>query len=480
MPVFYNLAYFIFGMFYLPVFFRRVHQAEDPKKMLAERLGFLPGASAVPPVQSAQKLVWIHAVSVGEVMAVKSFLEGFLGRFPDYRILLTTVTPTGQNVAKALETQRLDLSYFPFDFTFSCRRFFKTWKPECVCLVETEIWPNFLMEAGKAGVPVGIINARLSEKSAARYRKARSIFRPLFQRLSFILAQTQDDARRFMELGVNPERIEILGNMKFDNVPCASPEPLEDSALRGRWGFSPQDRIWIAGSTHPGEEIKLIEIFSDLRREYPSLKMVLAPRHIERSPSLAEVIQRRGLSVQLSSAFRSTPSPSPLPLAGGEKKGEGVESFELEDGVPHFDVLLLDQLGILKKLYQLANVVFMGGSLVKRGGQNPIEPASVSKAIVHGPFVFNFQNIYQTFDQEGGALEIQDARELAWVLKRMLADESECLRLGDRAFRIVRQLQGATERHLLWIENFLVTLSQERINDVNVHTKLFSSSGGRG
>jgi len=144
-----------------------------------------------------------------------------------------------------------------------------------------------------------------------------------------------------------------------------------------------------------------------------------------------------------------------------------------------FDVLLLDQLGILKTLYQLADVVFMGGSLVKRGGQNPIEPASFKKVIVHGPFVFNFQNIYQTLDQEGGALKIHDAKELALVLKRILADESERTKCGNQALKIVRDFQGATERHLFWIENFLVTTSQERIHDVDVHTKLFSPSGGR-
>ncbi len=452
LPAFYNLAYSIFGILYLPVFFQRLKQAENPKKLLAERFGFLPAASTLSPSQSASKWVWIHAVSVGEVMAVRSFLEGFLDRFPEDRILLTTVTPTGQKVAKTLASRRVHPAYFPFDFAVSCRQFFKKWKPRCVFLVETEIWPNFLMEAEKARVPVGIINARLSEKSARRYGKIRPLFRPLLERLSFVLAQTQEDAARFLSLGVSPDRIEVLGNMKFDNVFCASADFQGNSALRRKWEFNLEDLIWIAGSTHPGEEKQLTGIFCDLRREYPSLKMILAPRHIERSPGLAEEIRRRGLSVRLSS----------------------------QSGNPHFDVLLLDQWGILKNLYQIADVVFMGGSLVKRGGQNPIEAASFRKAVVHGPFVFNFQNIYQTFDREGGALEVKDARDLAAVLKRILADESERSKCGNRAFEIVREFQGAARRHLLWIENFLVTSSQERIHDVDVHAKLFSPSGRRG
>ena len=452
-PIFYNLAYFIFGLFSLPLFFQRMKQAQNPRNLLANRLGFFSSSrSTISCAENARELVWIHAVSVGEVMAVKSFLQEFSNRFPNCQILLTTVTPTGQNVAKALGIERIQLAYFPFDFSFSCRRFFSRWKPKCVFLVETEIWPNFLIEAEKARVPVGVINARLSEKSAGHYKKAPLLFKPLFERLSFVLAQTQEDAERFTCLGVSPDRVEVLGNMKFDNVLTGFEEPLQDSELRQKWGFDFKDQIWVAGSTHPGEETKLIEIFFDLRREHPSLKMILAPRHIERSLGLAQRIRRQGLSVLLSS-----------------KSAEN----------PKFDILLLDQLGILKDLYQLADVVFMGGSLVKRGGQNPIEPASFRKAIVHGPFVFNFQNIYQTFDREGGACRVEDAKELASVLRQVLADESRRLELGSRAFQLVGRLQGATQRHLLWIGKFLVTSSQERMNDVNVPTRLFSPSGGR-
>jgi len=249
----YNLAYSLFGIFYLPLFLRRLKQAENPKKLLSERLGFWPNSTASSN-RRAQKLIWIHAVSVGEVMAVKSFLEGFLNRFPGYQILLTTVTPTGQSVAKTFTTNpRVNLAYFPFDFTFSCRSFFRKWKPECVCLVETEIWPNFLVEAEKAQVPVGIINARLSEKSAGRYGKARTIFRPLFEQLSFVLAQTREDAARFIHLGVSQDRVETLGNIKFDNVQCAPEKFGDDFALRTKWGFNSEDKIWILGSTHPGE-----------------------------------------------------------------------------------------------------------------------------------------------------------------------------------------------------------------------------------
>ena len=395
-------------------------------------------------------MVWVHAVSVGEVLAVQKLLQGLLARFPKTELVLTTVTPTGQKIAKDWEEDRLSVCYFPFDLSRVCRRFFDCLHPRCVLLVETEIWPNLLREARRAGVPVGLVNARLSRASFRRYQRFRVLFRSLFESLDFVLAQTAEDAHRFERLGVPQERISILGNMKFDNV-SLSDAPDRD-ALRRRWHFDSSDRILIAGSTHPGEEEKILKVFTELRKKSSALKMILAPRHIERTAQVVRQIQRLGLKPQTASKI---------------------------DQVEAFDVLVLDRLGILKTLYGLADWVFVGGSLIPRGGQNPIEAAIFKRPILHGPHVFNFEKIYQALDQEGGSLLVRDEGELLQTLSRLLEDETACEKLGEKAFACLSHFQGATQRHLDWIQGFLIPGYQERTPDVQIHEKLFPSIGGR-
>lgn len=455
----YNLAFLAFGVVYLPHFLSKLKQAEDPHRLLAERMGLF--SEEWKQRLLGKKIVWLHAVSVGEVFAVQNFLEKFLERWPEYHVVLTTVTPTGQRIAKKMEGKRITACYFPFDLTPAVRNFFSALQPELLLLAETEIWPNLLTEAGRFRVPVGILNARLSAKSASRYEHFRFFFQPLFRRLDFVLAQTGMDARRFAQLGVDPGKIEVFGNMKFDNVSLDlsnSPSPF---SLKREWHFDPQDRILIAGSTHPGEEEILARVFLKLRGREPFLRMVIAPRHIERSERLAERLRRHGLRVRMS-------------LAGSSQNTAETHPEQ------SFDVLILNQLGILKSLYAMADVVFMGGSLVRRGGQNPIEPAGFKRAILHGPHVHNFEKIYQLFDQEGAALSVRDEAQLAFALKRLLENESERSQLGENAFAVLQKLQGATERALGWFLDFLSPgTPSERTNNVEFHEKLFPSAGGR-
>ncbi|MBI3313396.1 MAG: 3-deoxy-D-manno-octulosonic acid transferase [Candidatus Omnitrophica bacterium] len=440
-PYFYNAVFAVFSLFYLPVFLMKIRQSSDPQRLIKQRLGIFSLGRRQKLLN--KRVIWIHAVSVGEVMAVKKFLQGFLDRFPYYHVMLTTVTPTGQKVARQLKTERVSIRYFPFDLSWSVRKFFEALHPEYLFLVETEIWPNLLIEAARRGVPVGILNARLSAKSQRRYRRILPLARPLFERLSFVLAQTEEDGARFQSLGVQPKRVFVLGNMKFDNLPVPDPRDLE--ALRREWGFEKDDQIFIAGSTHLGEETILKEVFARLRQEFPRLKMIVAPRHIERSEALKTMF--------------STP-PFQAVLAYGESQ------------LQNFDILILNKIGILKNLYQIADIVFMGGSLIKHGGQNPIEPAYFKRAMVHGPYTFNFEVVYRALDQETGAVLVRDQDELAMTLKGLLQNTNECLQLGENAFSVIHRLQGATGRHLDWMQKFLFPQAVERKNNDSPCEKL--------
>ncbi|MCM8776210.1 MAG: 3-deoxy-D-manno-octulosonic acid transferase [Candidatus Omnitrophica bacterium] len=439
----YNLAFLSFGLFYSPIFLSKIKQASDPKLLIRQRLGIF--TRAWREKITTKKVIWIHAVSVGEVMAVKKFVEEFLRQTAEFHIVLTTVTPTGQKVAKELEGERITVCYFPFDLTLPVRSFFRTLQPQCLLLVETEIWPNGLVEAERQRVPVGIINARLSAKSFSRYRLLGGIFRPLLKKLNFILAQSQPDADRFIELGMDRERVHVLGNIKFDHLSLDSFNVPASDALRHEWGLSPIDKIFIAGSTHPGEEEILMRVFFQLRAEVPGFKMIVAPRHIERSEALCREFRKRNIRIRL---FRE-PNPP-----------------------PEFEVGVLNQIGILKNLYCMADMVFMGGSLIKHGGQNPIEAACFKRPIIHGPYVFNFEEIYHRLDEEGGALMVRDEAQLVLASRRLFHDPHESRRLGENAFAIVRKHLGATQRHLDWLFDYLLQNNMERGNDVRAHQKL--------
>lgn len=391
-----------------------------------------------------KKIIWLHAVSVGEVLACRRFLEMFTAMHPEYHLVLTTVTPTGQAMAKKFESKQITVCYFPFDLTFSVRNFFKMLGPECLLLMETELWPNLLTEAKRFRVPVGILNGRLSERSARRYGRVKPLLKGLFHTLDFLLLQSQADAERFIRLGVPARRTHVLGNMKFDNVSIDGDACLKVPHMKNEWGFKDDDLVFVAGSTHRGEELKIVRQFLILRSDprYQNIKLILAPRHIERSRKIAEMLKRKELKVRQATDASSKES---------------------------FDVLLVNCLGVLKNLYAIADIVFVGGSFIKRGGQNPIEPAAFKKAVLHGPHVFNFKLIYQKLDAEGGAIFVRDEGQLLFAMKQLLAKPLERKTLGENAFRIIHQLQGSSEHHVKWISKFLSSQTNtERMKYANV------------
>ena len=474
----YNLAFTVFAIFYAPVFLMKLRQAEDPKALWQERRGIFPKDWAGK--FSGKKIVCLHAVSVGEVMAVEKFIGEWLAAAPEYELLLTTVTPTGQRIAKKFAGERVHVCYFPFDLTPVVNRFLDLFKPVCLLLVETEIWPNLLTEAKRRNIPVGVINARLSERSFKRYKIVPWLFKPLWGKLDFVLAQSEEDAVRFRGLGITEESVRDMGNMKFDQAEWSPgsatvPIPINRSeaeigaaqtiileekekvwadgmGLRQAWGYAAEDLVWIAGSTHPGEEETLLAVFKVLRERFPKLKLILAPRHIERSEGLLKQLEKYDFSM-VSSVKR--------------KEGPGPE------------VQILDQLGVLRNLYGIADLVFMGGSLIPHGGQNPIEPARFGKAILHGPHVFNFHKIYHQLDHDGGALRISAPDELSSAAAELLANEGRRHEMGQKAFQIVNRLRGASKRQAGWILTFLRgRRPQERITSNGQYEELLSPLGG--
>ncbi len=436
----YDLGFLIFGIFSLPHFLARLREAPLPRQLIRERFGFLPldFLSAFGTVRP----LWIHCVSVGEVLAAEKFIQLILERRPSQTLVLTTVTPTGQKMAKRWESERLKVFYFPFDFQSAVSRFFEALKPSILLLVETELWPNTIEEAGRRQIPVGIVNGRISERSFRSFRRFSFLFRPVVTGIDFFLVQTQKDRDRWISLGVDRDRVKVTGNMKLDNFEGNGRRGTERESLREKWGFLASDQILIGGSTHPGEEEILFRAVRELRREFP-LKLLLAPRHIERSMKILTLAKKHGFQAVLAT-HKNSPHlyPPPAPAGGGKEGG--------------FDVLILDQLGELRKLYPLADVVFMGGSLVRRGGQNPVEPASSWRAIVHGPWVFNFEELYHRLDEEGASLRVASESELIFVLKRVLRSEREKEYLGTRAYEVLVNLQGASERNFNWINQLLI------------------------
>ena len=487
----YNFAFIVFAIFYAPIFLMKLRQAEDPRALWRERRGIFPGdwmaKFALPTGQAGgKKIVWLHAVSVGEVMAVEKFIQEWLATAPEHDLVLTTVTPTGQRIAKKFAGERVHVCYFPFDLTPVVKRFFDLLKPVCVLLVETEIWPNLLTEAKERDIPVGVINARLSERSFKRYKIFPWLFKPLWGKLDFVLAQSEEDAVRFRKLGILEASVRDMGNMKFDQaarsdigaVDAAIPIPINrneaeigavpttidqkkiiaGAGLRQAWGYTPDDLIWIAGSTHPGEEVVLMDAFKTLRVRFPKLKLILAPRHIERSEGLLRQLEKYDFSVALSLKRKEGPGPE------GQRFAPQVQ--------------ILDQLGVLKNLYGIADLVFMGGSLIPHGGQNPIEPAHFSKAMLHGPHVFNFHKIYHQLDHDGGALRISAPDELSSAAAELLASEGRRHEMGQKAFQIINRLRGASKRQAGWILTFLGSRHpSERINRNGQHEELLSPLG---
>lgn len=419
----YNFVFLIFALVSIPKFLVRLNQAKDAGELLRERFGVFPDAFG--RFFAGEKTVWLHAVSVGEVMAARAWLEQFLERYKDWKIALSVTTPTGYSVAQKLPFERVMSFYAPFDFSFAVKRAISVIRPKLVLLMETEIWPNFISEVSRAGIPVGIMNGRISPRAFWRYRLARFWTWAMLGKLSFCLAQSERDRGFFQDLGMAPEKLMCTGNMKFDSIQTVRNE--NDGYSREELHLSGGALILVGGSTHRGEEEMLLKIVRHLKSSVPNIRLILAPRHPERTKQVAELIVREKLSVQLFSRLSKEP----------------------------WDVLLIDRMGILASIYALADIVFMGGSMIPHGGQNPIEAALEKKPVLHGPYVSNFQGVYRTLNEEEAAFEVRSEDELFRKVYLLLQEQNTRKQMGNRAFQVVESMKGATGRALDYVANWI-------------------------
>ncbi|HNV87198.1 MAG TPA: 3-deoxy-D-manno-octulosonic acid transferase [Candidatus Omnitrophota bacterium] len=424
MRFFYDLAFSVFAVSYFPFFLKRLKEEKEKKRLLRERMGIF-SPEFLGRVKSA-RTVWIHAVSVGEVYAVKPLVEELNRCLPGRLVVISTVTPTGQATAKKFFPGN-PVFYFPFDISVIVGRVLGALSPELILLAETELWPNLITEAARRGIPVGIVNGRLSPRSYSRYRLIRPLMKGLLGKIAFLLVQFPGDAERFVSLGAPSDRVTDTGNMKFDFIGEEA-----DPRMRA-WGErlkAAGRRLIVAGSTHPGEDELLLDVFRRLRPENPKLCLVLAPRHIRRSDEIEIAAGRAGVSSQRISVLKEIPGEMP-------------------------DVLILDVLGELKNWYSVADAAVVGGSFIRHGGHNPIEAAIFRKPIISGPCVFNFQAVYEKFLEKQAVLIAKDGGELCGNLAKILKDENFAKALGIAAFQVVKSLQGVTRKNAEYVEKFL-------------------------
>jgi len=408
-----------------------VYQALRYKKYVAslgQRMGYLP----VSFNMDADESIWIHAVSVGEVLTARPLISDLRRRHPDLRMFLSTTTLAGQQLARR-SVQDVDaVFYFPFDLGIFVRRTLDLVRPKLFIMMETEIWPNLLYECRQRGVKTAVVNGRLSARSFSRYRMIRGFMRRVLDHVDRFLVQSEESARRFIDIGADPARVVVTGSLKFDSLDL-SPNALQarsrDRVLR--YFRVPSSRLVIvAGSTMKGEESAVLRAFRRVRTTTPNALLVIAPRHPERFGEVEELVRSEGWK---------TARRSDLAI----------------DTEPRVDVVVLDTIGELATVYQIATVVFVGGSLVATGGHNVLEPAVFGKPIVFGPHMDNFAEIAEAFVSNGAGVQVAGDEQLDDTLTSLMSDPVRRARLGAAARALVEANRGAKEKSVIVLADLL-------------------------
>lgn len=437
-----------------PVWLLRVLRHGKYRAGLGERFGRVPRRLRL---HQHRPTIWVHAVSVGEVLAVSGLISELQQRVPSHRIVVSTTTATGQKLARD-RFGDANVFYFPIDFALAIRPYLRALRPQLVVLAETEFWPNFLHLARQSGARIAVVNARISDRSFPRYRRLRSLVAPVLDNVDLFLAQSEEDRRRLIEIGAIVERVQASGNLKFDlKPPAESPlvaqlksalaEGAPDLPGVGKSGFFPGP-ILVCGSTVEGEEETILRAFDEVRKRYPSALMILAPRHPERFDAVERLI--------------SSPIPDGELSRRWWRRSQWKGGGRLAGGV-----FLLDSIGELSSTYALADIAFVGGSLVPKGGHNILEAAQHGAAIVVGPYTENFRDVVQLF-RAGDAVVVSSAAQLASTFLDLLADESLRRDLAGRAREILRANSGATARTSAALESLLEAQSAPAATVANV------------
>ena len=380
---------------------------------------------------SSAPCLWLHAVSVGEVLLLQTVIADFRRRRPDVEIWISTTTQTGHAVARE-KFPDCRVLYFPLDFTWSVRAALDRVRPDVVGLVELELWPNFIRAVATRGIPLLLINGRLGERSHRGYRRIRFLMRRVLSGFTAFGMQTPEYARRIVDLGAPSERVSVTGSVKFDGVRMAH-DPAQLRALRDSLGIGPAERVLLAGSTHGPEEQAILACYRQLQSEFPNLRLLIAPRHQERFEEVATFIRAAGYSL-----LRRSQTPT---ISHGIDPCGAKATGHASSPPP---VILLDTLGELSACWGMAEIAFVGGSLSTRGGQNMLEPCAAGAAVVVGPNTWNFRHAVELLTSAGGLVTVPSSDELPGTIRRLLTDSRAAQRMRQAALAAIQPQQGAT------------------------------------
>jgi 3-deoxy-D-manno-octulosonic-acid transferase len=385
---------------------------------ISQKLGRV--RKGVLKVLGGTRPIWVHAVSVGEVMAAHPLIRELKKKYPGRKLILSTVTVTGNFTAKQRVPEADAVFYFPFDYPWIVRRVIQKINPVIVLIAETELWPNFFRELQRQGIPSALINGRISPRSYGNYLRFKRFFAEVFKCVTLFCMQSDEDAARIREIGAAPDRVMVTGNLKFDQkISTAQKRPvaIED----GR-------RVITVGSTHRGEEAILLEIYSRLRKKYPDLVLIIAPRHPERFDEVCGLITSAGYECQRRTRLKGLVR----------------------------DVVLLDTIGELRAFYSVCDIAFVGGSLVKVGGHNLLEPAAMKKPVIFSRYMFNFKDISEALIRAGGGFMVKDKEELYIKLDNLLSDKQLSTAMGEKAFKVIAANSGATARTIDAVHRLII------------------------
>ncbi len=431
MFIIYDLVFFIFILGYLPLYLLRgkFHRG------FASRLGKLPANL------SLDRPIWVHAVSVGEAVSIKGLVTQLRKAYPNKKLVISTVTAMGNKIAQGLIGPGDLLIYLPLDLSFIVRYVLKRINPALFIIAETEIWPNLISQLYKQNIPIVIVNGRISDSSYSGYSAIKYIIRPILRKVSIFLLQSDTDASRLESLGVAKEKIQVTGNLKFDINLNVGLE-LNTLEYRQKLMLGLEDKLWVCGSTHAGEEKFILEAYKELLSVYPKLKLLLAPRHPERCKDVAAVAGKmKFMPVLISSISGACLLRSGAPRLGSSN-GACINN----------PVFILDTIGELFNYYACADIVFVGGSLIKKGGHNILEPASLKKPVIFGSYMFNFRDITDLFIQYKAGIMVSNAQELTLKVKELLFNDILAKDLGLRAYELILKNSGATEKNIQSIQ----------------------------
>jgi 3-deoxy-D-manno-octulosonic-acid transferase len=418
----YNILFIVFFALSAPYYFWRLRRRGNWRVGFSQR--FASYDASLKQALTNRHVIWLHAVSVGEVNLCTQLIRALEPRVPNLKIVVSTTTTTGMAELRSRLPTHVSKIYYPVDRSKFVNRALATINPKAIVLVEAEIWPNFLWRAQRLGIPVFLVNARLSDRSYPRYKKFRFLFRPLFASFTGVGAQNEEDAVRLREVGCRPEAVRVVGNLKFDAAKLDERRTLDVPAMLRQLGVPVDAQLLVAGSTHDGEEIILAAMARRLRVKFPKLFLVLVPRHFERCREVGQKLRARDVKF-----FWRTEIIRKTKFNAGE-----------------LECLLVNTTGELRFFYEHATVVFVGKSLTAIGGQNPIEPGALGKAMVFGPNMQNFADVTRSFLKQDAAVQVRDPEALEKAVSELLADENRRAVLGRNALKVVAENLGAVAR----------------------------------